>query len=76
MQIDQMLKVTEVTHLRVDNADGTTYVLEFGEAFSSGYFYYSMDMYIVGDGYINFQDRCNYWCCLEHEYYLIGGVLM
>ena len=42
--------------LRVFNSDGTDVVLEFGEAFSSGKFYYSMDMYMVGDGYINFQE--------------------
>jgi hypothetical protein len=42
--------------LRVFNSDGTDVVMEFGEAFSSGKFYYSMDMYMVGDGYINFQE--------------------
>jgi hypothetical protein len=42
--------------LRVFNIDGTDVVMEFGEAFSSGKFYCAMDMYMVGDGYINFQE--------------------
>ena len=45
--------------LRVFNSDGTDVVLEFGEAFSTGLFYYAMDMYIVGAGYINFQEDVN-----------------
>ena len=42
--------------LRVFNADGTDVVMEFGEAISTGRFYYSMDMYLVAEGYINFQE--------------------
>ena len=45
--------------LRVFNSDGTDVVLEFGEAFSSGIFHYSMDMYIVNQGYFNFQEQVN-----------------
>ena len=61
--------------LRVDNADGTDVVLEFGEAFSSGYFYYSMDMYIVGDGYINFQEQVTIGAAWNMSITMIGGVL-
>ena len=61
--------------LRVDNADGTDVVLEFGEAFSSGYFYYSMDMYIVADGYINFQEDVNIGTAWNMSITFIGGVI-
>ena len=61
--------------LRVDNADGTDVVLEFGEAFSTGYFYYSMDMYIVGDGYINFQEQVTIGAAWNMSITMIGGVL-
>ena len=61
--------------LRVDNADGTDVVLEFGEAFSTGYFYYSMDMYIVADGYINFQEQVTIGAAWNMSITMIGGVL-
>ncbi|MGI9571870.1 MAG: T9SS type A sorting domain-containing protein, partial [Candidatus Actinomarinaceae bacterium] len=61
--------------LRVDNADGTDVVLEFGEAFSTGYFYYSMDMYIVGDGYINFQEQVTIGAAWNMSITMIGGVI-
>jgi len=61
--------------LRVFNSDGTDVVLEFGEAFSTGYFYYSMDMYIVADGYINFQEDVNIGTAWNMSITMIGGVL-
>jgi hypothetical protein len=61
--------------LRVFNSDGTDVVLEFGEAFSTGYFYYSMDMYIVGDGYINFQEQVTIGAAWNMSITMIGGVL-
>ncbi len=61
--------------LRVFNSDGTDVVLEFGEAFSTGYFYYSMDMYIVADGYINFQEQVNIGAAWNMSITMIGGVL-
>ena len=61
--------------LRVFNSDGTDIVLEFGEAFSTGYFYYSMDMYIVGEGYINFQEQVTIGAAWNMSITMIGGVL-
>jgi len=61
--------------LRVFNSDGTDVVLEFGEAFSTGMFYYSMDMYIVADGYINFQEDVNIGTAWNMSITMIGGVL-
>jgi len=61
--------------LRVFNSDGTDVVLEFGEAFSTGIFYYSMDMYIVGEGYINFQEDVNIGTTWNMSVTFIGGVI-
>ncbi|MDB0020762.1 T9SS type A sorting domain-containing protein, partial [bacterium] len=61
--------------LRVFNSDGTDIVLEFGEAFSSGKFYYSMDMYMVGDGYINFQEDVAIGTTWNMSITFIGGVM-
>jgi hypothetical protein len=61
--------------LRVFNSDGTDVVLEFGEAFSTGLFYYSMDMYMVGDGYINFQEDVNIGTTWNMSLTFIGGVI-
>jgi hypothetical protein len=41
--------------LYLNNANGDDVVLPFGEAFSSGKFMYSMDMYIVTSAYFNLQ---------------------
>ena len=61
--------------LRVDNADGTDVVLEFGEAFSTGIFYYSMDVYCIGDGYINFQEQVTIGAAWNMSITFIGGVI-
>ncbi|MDG1690032.1 MAG: T9SS type A sorting domain-containing protein, partial [Flavobacteriales bacterium] len=61
--------------LRVFNSDGSDVVLEFGEAFSSGMFYYSMDMYMVGDGYINFQEQVTIGAAWNMSITFIGGVI-
>jgi hypothetical protein len=61
--------------LRVFNSDGTDVVLEFGEALSTGLFYYSMDMYMVGDGYINFQEDVNIGTTWNMSITFIGGVI-
>ena len=42
--------------LYLNNNNGSDLILPFGDAFSSGKFYYSMDMYIVSSGYFNFQE--------------------
>ncbi|MDA7787378.1 choice-of-anchor J domain-containing protein, partial [bacterium] len=61
--------------LRVFNSDGTDVVMEFGEAFSTGKFYYSMDMYMVGDGYINFQEDVVVGTTWNMSITFIGGVI-
>jgi hypothetical protein len=61
--------------LRVFNSDGTDIVLEFGEAFSTGKFYYSMDMYMVGDGYINFQEDVAIGTTWNMSVTFISGVM-
>ena len=61
--------------LRVFNSDGSDVVLEFGEAFSSGMFYYAMDMYMVADGYINFQEQVTIGAAWNMSITFIGGVI-
>jgi hypothetical protein len=61
--------------LRVFNSDFTDVVLEFGEAFSTGYFYYAMDMYIVGEGYFNFQEQVTIGTAWNMSVTFIGGVM-
>ena len=61
--------------LRVFNSDGTDVVMEFGEAFSSGKFYYSIDMYLVGDGYFNFQEDVVIGTTWNMSVTFIGGVI-
>jgi len=61
--------------LRVFNTDGTDVVLEFGEAFSTGYFYYATDMYIVGEGYFNFQEDVNIGASWNMSITFIGGII-
>jgi hypothetical protein len=61
--------------LRVFNSDGSDVVLEFGEAFSTGKFYYAMDMYMVGDGYINFQEQVAIGAAWNMSVTFIGGVI-
>jgi hypothetical protein len=59
--------------LYLNNADGDDVVLPFGEAFNSGKFYYSMDMYIVSDAYFNFQADVNIGAAWAFDIYLTGG---
>ncbi|MDB9990789.1 fibronectin type III domain-containing protein, partial [Flavobacteriales bacterium] len=61
--------------LRVFNMDGTDVVMEFGEAISTGLFNYSMDMYLVGDGYINFQEDVVIGTTWNMSVTFIGGVI-
>jgi hypothetical protein len=61
--------------LRVFNSDGSDVVLEFGEAFSTGKFYYAMDMYMVSDGYINFQEQVSIGAAWNMAMTFIGGVI-
>jgi hypothetical protein len=59
--------------LYLNNADGDDVVLPFGQAFSSGKFYYSMDMYIVSDAYFNFQADVNIGAAWAFDVFLTGG---
>ena len=59
--------------LYLNNADGDDVVLPFGEAFSSGKFYYSMNMYIVTDAYFNFQADVNIGTAWAFDVFLTGG---
>jgi hypothetical protein len=59
--------------LYLNNADGDDVVLPFGQAFSSGKFYYSMDMYIVSDAYFNFQADVNIGAAWAFDVLLTGG---
>jgi hypothetical protein len=59
--------------LYLNNADGDDVVLPFGEAFSSGKFFYSMDMYIVTDAYFNFQADVNIGAAWAFDVFLTGG---
>ena len=61
--------------LRVFNVDGTDVVMEFGEAIGTGRFYYSMDMYLVADGYINFQEDVVIGTEWNMSVTFIGGVM-
>ena len=48
-------------------------VLEFGEAFSTGKFYYAMDMYIVTTAYFNFQEDVNIGTAWNMSVFFTGG---
>ena len=74
------MQVTDVqgnggNSLRVFNVDGTDVVMEFGQALSTGRFYYSMDMYLVADGYINFQEDVVIGTTWNMSVTFIGGVI-
>ena len=61
--------------LYLNNADGDDIVLPFGRAFSTGYFAYSMDMYIVTDAYFNFQSDVTIGIGWAFDVYLSGGII-
>jgi len=61
--------------LRVFNVDATDVLLEFGQAINTGRFRYSMDMYLVADGYINFQEQVAIGAAWNMSVTFIGGVL-
>ena len=74
------MQVTDVqgnggNSLRVFNVDGTDVVMEFGQALSTGRFYYSMDMYLVADGYINFQEDVVIGTAWNMSVTFINGVI-
>lgn len=74
------MQVTDVqgnggNSLRVFNVDGTDVVMEFGQALSTGRFYYSMDMYLVADGYINFQEDVAIGTTWNMSVTFINGVI-
>ena len=61
--------------LYLNNADGDDIVLPFGGAYSSGKFYYSMNMYIVTDAYFNFQADVNIGAAWAFDVFLANGVV-
>ena len=61
--------------LYLNNADGDDIVLPFGRAFSTGYFAYSMDMYIVTDAYFNFQSDVTIGIGWAFDVFLSGGII-
>jgi hypothetical protein len=74
------MQVTDVqgnggNSLQVFNSDGTDIVLEFGEEISTGHFYYSMDMFIVNEGYINFQEDTVIGTAWNMSVTFIAGVI-
>ena len=58
LQIDDAQASSGTNSLRVFNSSTHDPVLEFGQAFSTGMFYYAMDMYIVTTAYYQFPRRC------------------
>jgi hypothetical protein len=61
--------------LWLNNASTHDPVLEFGEAFSTGKFYYAMDMYIVTSAYFNFQEDVNIGTAWNMSVFFTGGVI-
>ena len=61
--------------LWLNNASVHDPVLEFGEAFSSGKFYYAMDMYIVTSAYFNFQEDVVIGTAWNMSVFFTGGVI-
>jgi len=61
--------------LYLNNANGDDVVLPFGEAFSSGKFMYSMDMYIVTSAYFNFQADVSIGTTWAFDVFLNGNAL-
>tara|TARA_B100000767_G_scaffold94602_1_gene90957 strand:- start:3483 stop:13592 length:10110 start_codon:yes stop_codon:yes gene_type:complete len=61
--------------LYLNNADGDDLILPFGDAYSSGKFYYSMNMYIVTDAYFNFQADENVGTTWAFDVILANGVI-
>jgi len=61
--------------LYLNNANGDDVVLPFGEAFSSGKFMYSMDMYIVTSAYFNFQADVSIGSTWAFDVFLNGNAL-
>ena len=61
--------------LYLNNNNGSDLILPFGDAFSSGKFYYSMDMYIVSSGYFNFQENVVIGTAWNMSMTFNGGVI-
>ena len=61
--------------LYLNNAAGDDIILPFGDAYSSGKFYYSMNMYIVTDAYFNFQADVTVGAAWAFDVILANGVI-